>query len=176
MPASQSNKAARYYKIVIFSGNSSLDQLLTYTKSRTDAVVQLADPHSLISMQHAEYAVHLAVQRYYEDEMISRNLGIEVLLNMAGKTQIKDALSLFGLTGDPKDLLLIIIAESEKIIEKEMQEFQQHFPNLKMQDFDQFSFLDPDEAIKRFGLDSEKVKNYGIEDTLFETIALAITK
>ncbi|MHA1990058.1 MAG: KEOPS complex subunit Cgi121 [Candidatus Hodarchaeales archaeon] len=95
----------------------SRDDLLLYIKELEDFEglfsLQLFNHQLIISKNQIESAIWHAIQGYNSKNMISKELGLEILIYLSGQRQIAKAISKFGIPKTNLSAGLIIVGEND---------------------------------------------------------------
>lgn len=89
---------------------------------KTNTIVQIADPDYIASLHHIRHATHLALKAEAEDNMVSNEVAVEILLYLVGQRQIDKAIDQVGAKQGKQKIGLIIVGKDKKQVEKAYQE------------------------------------------------------
>jgi tRNA threonylcarbamoyladenosine modification (KEOPS) complex Cgi121 subunit len=115
----------------------SRDDLLLYIKELEDLEglfsLQLFNHQIIISKNQIESAIWHAIQGYNSKNMISKELGLEVLVYLSGQRQIAKAISKFGIPKTNLCVGLIIISKNDdNLFNMILNSIKQVFHNYKL--------------------------------------------
>jgi KEOPS complex subunit Cgi121 len=130
-----------------------------------DIEVQLLDAAAIVNEEHVRSAVQHALRARGRMSMRSSALGMEILLYASGKRQIKDALSVSGVSGSTDAIAVVIVGGGA----------QKHLPELlaaigaKAADA---RVAGGRKALERLGIDARGATEKQLEDLALEHVAL----
>ena len=136
-----------------------------------DVVIQAIDADLLAGRRHAVFAAEKAIRAFEEGKNISKNLGIETLLYIAGTRQIERALR-FGIKrGENKVALIVIGLEGGKTNAiGELRELISEDPRVI-----DYTELKKERIVRAFNITPEEIEAVGeekIPDLVLERVAL----
>jgi KEOPS complex subunit Cgi121 len=80
--------------------------------ANTESRIQVFDARYVVDRTHLERAVELATRAQERDEMIARELAVEILLYAAGRRQIQDALTM-GVSEGSCPVVAVVVGGDE---------------------------------------------------------------
>jgi KEOPS complex subunit Cgi121 len=122
-----------------------------------DIEVQLLDAAAIVNEEHVRSAVQHALRARGRMSMRSSALGMEILLYASGKRQIKDALSVSGVSGSTDAIAVVIVGGGA----------QKHLPELLAA-----IGAGGRKALERLGIDARGATEKQLEDLALEHVAL----
>ncbi|MCG3222422.1 MAG: hypothetical protein H7641_13665, partial [Candidatus Heimdallarchaeota archaeon] len=88
-----------YFRIFRKSTSLDMDLLFDFLRERssTEVVIQILDPILLISVKQLQSAIYHTEKSFENKRNIARTKANELLIRLAGKRQISNALNLLGI-------------------------------------------------------------------------------
>jgi tRNA threonylcarbamoyladenosine modification (KEOPS) complex Cgi121 subunit len=111
-----------YYRIFNIPSSLDIDALLDFLRKKdiSETTLQILDPTYIISMKQLLSAIYHTEKSFKEERNIARNKGNELLIRLAGKRQISNALKTYGLKKSSKYLLILAFGETFDKSEREI--------------------------------------------------------
>ena len=170
-----------YFVIQKRMPSKSILQFIRQYKADTEnrfLFLQTLNTSSVFSQLHLKSACHLALRRFIERGMKTKDLGLETILCLTGQTQINAALEYAGLPEVTEAFILLIYADKEDVITSSYEAFCKHFG---ITDSDSIAFeecpslLSSSEACKRFNIslaESQELDRVSIERYILGSMAI----
>ena len=118
-----------YFRIFRKTVSLDIDLLFDFLRERSSAetVLQILDPTLLISVKQLQSAIYHTEKSFENKRNIARTKANELLIRLAGKRQISNALKFFGIKDSSQYLIIIAfgakLENSKKEINKLVEEF-----------------------------------------------------
>ncbi|MHA1953011.1 MAG: KEOPS complex subunit Cgi121 [Candidatus Heimdallarchaeaceae archaeon] len=127
-----------YFRIFRKSASLDIDLLFDFLRERisTETVLQILDPTLLVSEKQLQSAIYHTEKSFENKRNIARTKGNELLIRLAGKRQISNALKLLGIKESSQYLLIIVFGAKLETNKKEL-----------------------DKLVEQFGIREEQLKN-----------------
>ena len=101
-----------------FSNRPDVDAVLKTMQERFPAIaVQLADLDCIPGSRYARLAALNAIKSFHSRQPIARSLGMELLLHLAGTSQIGEAIERVGISGNTERIAAVMIGIREQDLE-----------------------------------------------------------
>ncbi|MHA1595972.1 MAG: KEOPS complex subunit Cgi121 [Candidatus Baldrarchaeia archaeon] len=98
-----------------------IDKILDLS-SREGLVIQLFDATKVASWKHLFVAALNALKAFKHKYNISSKLGMEILIFASGQRQIRDAISMLGLSKDTKEVAVVILGSAKDKLDRVLKE------------------------------------------------------
>ena len=117
------------FRIFKKSASLEIDLLFDFLKERSTAetVLQVLDPTLIISVKQLQSAIYHTEKSFKNKRNIARTKGNELLIRLAGKRQISNALKLFGIKDSSQYLLIIAFGAKLENNKKEINKLVEKF-------------------------------------------------
>jgi len=102
---------------LIVDAGLNVDELfnaMERVEKQLNVVVQAVNPNYIVSVRHVLSAALKALRAFHTGQNICNKIGIELLLYLSGKRQIRDAIKIVGVRGNLDRVLLISIGDSRE--------------------------------------------------------------
>ncbi len=118
-----------YFRIFRKSTSLDIDLLFDFLRegSSTEVVIQILDPTLLISVKQLQSAIYHTEKSFENKRNIARTKANELLIRLAGKRQISNALNLLGIKDSSQYLLVIAFGATLENNKKELEKLVEQF-------------------------------------------------
>lgn len=118
-----------YFRIFRKSTSLDMDLLFDFLRERssTEVVIQILDPILLISVKQLQSAIYHTEKSFENKRNIARTKANELLIRLAGKRQISNALNLLGIKDSSQYLLVIAFGATLENNKKELEKLVEQF-------------------------------------------------
>ena len=118
-----------YFRIFRKSTSLDIDLLFDFLRERssTEVVIQILDPTLLISVKQLQSAIYHTEKSFENKRNIARTKANELLIRLAGKRQISNALNLLGIKDSSQYLLVIAFGATLENNKKELEKLVEQF-------------------------------------------------
>ncbi|MCG3226783.1 MAG: hypothetical protein H7645_07680 [Candidatus Heimdallarchaeota archaeon] len=118
-----------YFRIFRKTASLDIDLLFDFLRERSSAetVLQILDPTLLISVKQLQSAIYHTEKSFENKRNIARTKANELLIRLAGKRQISNALKLLGIKDSSQYLLIIAFGAKFENNKKELEKVVEQF-------------------------------------------------
>jgi len=134
------------------------DDVLKVVKGKGGIICQIFDYLAVASWRHLLHASILALKALREGRMLARDLGIEILLYVAGERQIREAISKVGIKEDSRGIVILYFARDREEAERLFDEVVKELGGLLDDSLIEISEDKMEELKRRFSICEEELK------------------
>lgn len=143
--------------------------MLSEFSTKYDVKIQIFNPTLVAGWEHLYFSAIHAIMAFENDYNISKKLEMEVLLYSIGKRQIKEAVSIMGVSDDTSNLVCVLLAPNDFTITK--------LANVKNEILSKLHCTENDAL---FSLTEEKIpvikKVFGISDVELDVVQTTLKR
>ncbi len=134
----------------------NLEEALSQLRTQGGLATQLADWRAVASSLHVLQASALAYKAFKEGRMVSKSLGMELLLYLAGERQIREAIAKVG--AREGRVVVVCLAGSEEEATRNLSEVVRKLGATEDDELIELSSVKAEELIRRFNVNEEELE------------------